>query len=1009
MATWPSSAAAQSDPFSDVPDDAYYTEPVIELNRLGVFDGTALSEFMCPGGFCPSEPIDRKTVAVWVVRVLDGQDPPRGLSSQFDDVDCCLPAFWPPFIERMAELGVTRGCGDGSGFCPNRNMTRAEMAVFLSRAFNLPDGPAPEFSDVPDDAWYAADVARLKASGITVGCGDGTQFCPSRITTRAEMATFLWRTLGFSGPEDVILGFALDTVDIQRDLSDIQIPVYYCGPNDTEDAYDLDKLKEQVVLLNLHVSSFYRRQSGYGATDANGNPRGTTITFETGSILSLDLDWSKQSMANFSRAAKSKLVLDPCSEAAVDHAGHHDVLVLVNVPGRGVAGHAVLIGQPPASALTREYQGGDLTKFLGTVAHEIGHAFYDWYHPWDSNLGFKEKDISDPNIKNEYRHELESLMSWVKYDSKRKLTSGGTDSTEVACFQRKQHNWVEQTGSGRGDCEVPASPADPPPKPNLTPRDGALIVSWQAPADDGGADIDDYEIIYRPNGGTWIQWQPGITSASLETTITGLSNGTVYEIRVRARNRAGTSGYSAGNSRAPQSDDAQPPPPKIVFITVGDSAQGALGADGECISVHCRWLHIEITGLGPGPHTLACAHNGIEDAGFSGGVYRSAVVRDWPTTRSCLFGYPGSEVFVIVGAERRGDTWYGGTYSNVITWPSGYEPEELSPGTLINDNPTLVDERGDYSWWQPPADVNSEGYGSNGFRLTLAIGNQDDSQRDNWAIWEFDSVDGEYDIQAWIPSRWATAHAQYLIWVDEDDDGTFSSDEYLDGPWLNQQVVSGWQTLGTYNLRGSVRIEIRDTRTREDWNDGDAANARLAADAIRLVTTGTGGGGTGGGGVMDDIVNNSPTLKDERGTYSWFKPPADIDSLGYGTNGFYLTLAIGNQDDSQMDNWAIWEFDAVSGEYDIQAFIPAKWATAHAQYLIWVDEDDDGTFSSDEYLDGPWLNQQVVSGWQTLGTYNLRGSVRIEIRDTRTREDWNDGDAANARLAADAIRLRKVT
>ena len=53
MAAWPSSVAAQPGPFSDVPDDAYYATPVAELNEAGVFDGTALSEFMCPDGFCP--------------------------------------------------------------------------------------------------------------------------------------------------------------------------------------------------------------------------------------------------------------------------------------------------------------------------------------------------------------------------------------------------------------------------------------------------------------------------------------------------------------------------------------------------------------------------------------------------------------------------------------------------------------------------------------------------------------------------------------------------------------------------------------------------------------------------------------------------------------------------------------------------------------------------------------------------------------------------------------------
>ena len=177
---------AQTGGFGDVPGDAYYSDAVSTLAAQGVFVGTE-----CDVGFCPAEPIDRKTMAVWTVRVLDGQDPPVISRTRFNDVDAV--GFYGPFIERMAELGVTRGCGDGSGFCPDRTVTRAQMAVFLSRAYSLPAGPDPGFADVPDDAWYAAEVARLAASGITVGCGDGTNFCPSRATTRAQMATFLWR------------------------------------------------------------------------------------------------------------------------------------------------------------------------------------------------------------------------------------------------------------------------------------------------------------------------------------------------------------------------------------------------------------------------------------------------------------------------------------------------------------------------------------------------------------------------------------------------------------------------------------------------------------------------------------------------------------------------------------------------------------------------------------------------------------------------------------------------
>lgn len=101
--------------------------------------------------------------------------------------------FFGPFVERMAVLGVTEGCGDGSRFCPDDSVNRAQMAVFLSRAYYLPDGPVQGFADVAPDVWYADAVAALAASGITRGCGDGTRFCPGDHTTRAQMATFLYR------------------------------------------------------------------------------------------------------------------------------------------------------------------------------------------------------------------------------------------------------------------------------------------------------------------------------------------------------------------------------------------------------------------------------------------------------------------------------------------------------------------------------------------------------------------------------------------------------------------------------------------------------------------------------------------------------------------------------------------------------------------------------------------------------------------------------------------------
>ncbi len=182
----PGPAFAQSGGFGDVADDRYFSVPVTVLAEQGVFAGTE-----CAAGFCPDDPLDRKTMAVWIVRMLDGQDPEAVTTTRFDDV--AADSFHAPFIERMADLGVTTGCGDLTMFCPDDNVSRAQTATFLSRAYKLPEGPDPGFSDVPGDTWYTAHVARLAASRITTGCGDGTMFCPLDDVSRAQMATFLYR------------------------------------------------------------------------------------------------------------------------------------------------------------------------------------------------------------------------------------------------------------------------------------------------------------------------------------------------------------------------------------------------------------------------------------------------------------------------------------------------------------------------------------------------------------------------------------------------------------------------------------------------------------------------------------------------------------------------------------------------------------------------------------------------------------------------------------------------
>ena len=176
--------------FSD--DDGSVHEPALDaLASQGVLAGIECGEAL----ICPSEPLKRWEMAVWLVRVLDGADPGAADYPSFSDVD--YDAWWAPFVERLFEMGITVGCRrDPLQYCPDRSVTRAQMATFLKRAFDLEPAPAAGFTDVSGGS-HAANIDALAAAGITVGCSrDPLQYCPDRSVTRAQMASFLARALG---------------------------------------------------------------------------------------------------------------------------------------------------------------------------------------------------------------------------------------------------------------------------------------------------------------------------------------------------------------------------------------------------------------------------------------------------------------------------------------------------------------------------------------------------------------------------------------------------------------------------------------------------------------------------------------------------------------------------------------------------------------------------------------------------------------------------------------------
>ena len=154
-------------------------------------DGTFVDTECGQGLFCPQDPIRRSTMAIWLIRVLGG-DPPTVGDSRFDDIPG--GQWWIRHVEQLADREITAGCATTGPprYCPDQSVTRAQMATFLVRAFQLAPAQSPAgFGDIEGNT-HAANIDALAAAGITAGCSnDPLLYCPNQAVTRAQMATFL--------------------------------------------------------------------------------------------------------------------------------------------------------------------------------------------------------------------------------------------------------------------------------------------------------------------------------------------------------------------------------------------------------------------------------------------------------------------------------------------------------------------------------------------------------------------------------------------------------------------------------------------------------------------------------------------------------------------------------------------------------------------------------------------------------------------------------------------------
>ena len=183
---------------------------------------------------------------------------------------------------------------------------------------------------------------------------------------------------------------------------------------------------------------------------------------------------------------------------------------------------------------------------LTAVAQDLLANSYIWIDGWDhTSANTKFPEFEDVSISDRRLHidiATASTALNINIDS---LTN--QRSYQVRVRARNSDGWGPWSAASGG---TPLGVADAPAGLSSVSGNNQLALSWNAPANNGGYAVTDYDIQYRAltgqTWGSWTDWQGSTVSAATSTTIdSGVVNGTKYQARVRAVNSAGDGDWSA--------------------------------------------------------------------------------------------------------------------------------------------------------------------------------------------------------------------------------------------------------------------------------------------------------------------------------------------------------------------------------------------------------------------------------------------------------------------------------
>lgn len=123
--------------------------------------------------------------------------PVSAMAVEFDDAQ----GHWAEAaIDRWSDAGVVSGVGNND-FDPEGEMNRAQAASVFSELLQLTDeADISNFTDIPDNAWYAGHIAKCVDAGIMAGMSDTTME-PEATLSREMFFTMFAQAMGIEREE----------------------------------------------------------------------------------------------------------------------------------------------------------------------------------------------------------------------------------------------------------------------------------------------------------------------------------------------------------------------------------------------------------------------------------------------------------------------------------------------------------------------------------------------------------------------------------------------------------------------------------------------------------------------------------------------------------------------------------------------------------------------------------------------------------------------------------------